>query len=117
MKQRHGLFTPLLHVSCTTSGDAPLHLHHFNKTEWVEQHGNDGYRASFPIDGDCTKLRACAALPAGPVGCGGYPERCTEFDLLPAIAQDLERATPPQLMPLSNASLSVEATRGHSLLF
>ena len=96
MKMMPGLFVPLLFLKCQTTNI--VGWRRFDRAHWPATSAPpatfsavvDGWMA----DGACTRLYACAAMPAGSESCGGFPQRCTDLDMLPWLVSRLEAHSP-----------------------
>lgn len=89
MRQLPSLFVPMVYLKCSTT--AVVWMHTFERTAWPPSGGlytamDDGWWG----DWGCTRLFACAAMPARE-NCGGFPQRCTELDLVPTIVARIEK--------------------------
>ena len=56
------------------------------------------FEAALELPSACRHVRACVALPNGPVGCGGHPERCTEVSLIERMVMGLEAKYGPPIV-------------------
>ena len=89
MRQHPSLYVPLVYLKCSTTNI--VGFHRFARAAWPNTRGPD-FRLTMDgwnADGACTRLQACAAMPSQ-VSCGGFPQRCAEVDLLPALVSRIE---------------------------
>ena len=87
MNRLPSVYIPLLYIKCQST--AVIGLHRFDRTSWPTSKADRFTAEVAPLDG-CTRLYACAAMPAQE-NCGGFPQRCAELDFLPLLIGRLER--------------------------
>lgn len=109
MARHPHLFIPLLYLKCASTNVLGLYTFEHaswpghNKPQTAAEGGEGGeaptadaqaFRATLDpwASGDCRRLFACAAMPAQE-SCGGFPQRCTQVDLLPTLVRRIEAAS------------------------